>query len=64
MGNVRLGQTLLFVLCSGLCVLLQVKAAVKMLNEDLLIWMKQPNSWYGQTPSSDAEMMLKCLFSP
>lgn len=37
----RVGQTLLVLLCLGLCVLLHVKAAVKMLNEDLLVWMKQ-----------------------
>ena len=46
MGNVKLsspclGQTLLVVLCLGLCVLLHVKATVKMLDEDLLVWMKQ-----------------------
>lgn len=35
------GQTLLVLLCLGLCVFLHVKAAVKMLNEDLLVWMKQ-----------------------
>lgn len=46
MGNVKLsflwlGQTLLVVLCLGLWVLLHVKAAVKMLNEVLLVWVEQ-----------------------
>lgn len=36
-----LGQTLLVALCLGLCVLLRVKAAVEMLDEDLLILMTQ-----------------------
>lgn len=41
-GNVKfsvlwLGQMLLVVLCFGLCVLLHVKAAVKMLGKDLLV---------------------------